>query len=419
MSTAGTSPAAAERSDAVSALSAPGGERNPASVSAWVSALAGLAALAVAIGIGRFAFTPILPMMQEDFGLSVSEAGWLASANYMGYLVGAFSAVGMRVQSTVAIRAGLLAIGLSTLAMGLEHQFIPWVVLRAMAGFASAWVLVFVSSWTLERLALLGRSNLSGTVYAGVGIGIVIAGGACLIVMHVHARSVDAWLSLGAISIVVTAAIWPFVKARPSFNPTPAPTTAPSDLWSAESCRLAVCYGAFGFGYIIPATFLAAMSKKIIPDPLLFGWAWPVFGAAAAISTIFAAQLKQFLSHRGVWIGGHLVMALGVVIPLIVPGLSGIMMAALLVGGTFMVITMAGMQEARRVAGPYARALMAAMTSAFALGQILGPVIVSLLVQSTGGFAPALILAAAMLALSAISLMRGASDPSIADQVPR
>jgi predicted MFS family arabinose efflux permease len=153
------------------------------------------------------------------------------------------------------------------------------------------------------------------------------------------------------------------------------------------------------------------MAKKIISDPQFFGWAWPVFGAAAVISTIFAAQLTQFLSHRAVWIGGHLVMALGVVIPLIVPGLSGIMMAALLVGSTFMVITMAGMQEARRVAGLHARALMAAMTSAFALGQILGPVMVSFLVQSIGGFALALILAAAMLAVSAISLMRGAFGP--------
>ncbi len=379
-------------------------EPNPASTSAWVGALVGLAALAVAIGIGRFAFTPILPMMQEDFGLSVSEAGWLASANYMGYLVGALSAIGTRARSTVAIRAGLLVIGLSTLAMSLEHPFVLWVLLRAMAGFASAWVLVFVSTWALERLALLGRSRLSGTVYAGVGTGIVIAGGACLVVMSLHARSAGAWLSLGVISIAVTAVIWPLVRASPSCNPIPVPTA--SGIWSAEYRRLVLCYGAFGFGYIIPATFLPAMAKEIIPDPQLFGWAWPVFGAAAVVSTVFAAQLNQFLSHRAVWIGGHLVMALGVVTPLIVEGLPGIMIAALLVGGTFMVITMAGMQDARRVAGPHAHALMAAMTSAFALGQIVGPVIVSLLVQSTGGFAPALVLAASMLALSAISLQR-------------
>ena len=221
--------------------------------------------------------------------------------------------------------------------------------------------------------------------------------------MALHAGSADAWLALGVLSIAVTAAIWPLVKAGPSSNAASA--IAPPDLWSADFRRLVLCYGAFGFGYIIPATFLPAMAKKIVEDPLLFGWAWPVFGAAAAVSTIFAARLKQAVSHRAVWIGGHLVMALGIVVPLVVPGLSGIMTAALLVGGTFMVVTMAGMEEARRVAGPHARALMAAMTSAFALGQILGPVIVSLLIPAAGGFAPALILAASVLVLSAFLLL--------------
>ena len=161
--------------------------------------------------------------------------------------------------------------------------------------------------------------------------------------------------------------------------------------------RLVLCYGAFGFGYIIPATFLPAMAKEIVADPRMFGWAWPVFGAAAAVSTVYAVRLSTRISHRSLWIGGHLVMALGVVVPLFLPALPGIMVAALLVGGTFMVITMAGMQEARRE-GPHARALMAAMTSAFALGQILGPLVVGL------GFAPALILAATILVLSAFLL---------------
>ena len=387
----------------------PDTEPGPVPASAWTSALAALAALAVAMGVGRFAFTPILPMMQKDFALSVSEGGWLATANYLGYLVGSLSAIGMRIRPTAAIRAGLLVIGLSTAAMGLEHHFLLWVVLRAAAGIASAWVLIFVSAWTLERLALLGRSDLGGTVYSGVGTGIFIAGGACVAVMALHAASADAWLALGVISIAVTAAIWPLVKAGPSSNAAPA--IAPPDLWSADFRRLVLCYGAFGFGYIIPATFLPAMAKKIVEDPLLFGWAWPVFGAAAAVSTIFAARLKQAVSHRAVWIGGHLVMALGIVVPLVVLGLSGIMTAALLVGSTFMVITMAGMEEARRAAGPHARALMAAMTSAFALGQILGPVIVSLLIQSTGGFAPALILAASVLVLSALSLLSEPAGP--------
>ena len=173
----------------------------------WTSAWAGLAALAVAIGIGRFAFTPILPMMQNDFGLSVAAAGWLASANYAGYLAGALTAIGARVRASFAIRAGLLVIGLSTLAMGVEQPFLSWLALRFVAGIASAWVLVFVSAWALERL--VGYPGLSGMVYAGVGTGIVIAGGVCIVAMT---SSAVAWFALGAISLGVTALIWPFVK---------------------------------------------------------------------------------------------------------------------------------------------------------------------------------------------------------------
>src|SRR5881628_3848458 len=106
--------------------------------SATAVAFAGLTALAVAVGIGRFAFTPILPLMQQDAGLSVAQGGWLASANYLGYLVGALSAMGLRVRPATATRVGLVLIGLATLGMGLEHRFAAWVALRWLAGVGSA-----------------------------------------------------------------------------------------------------------------------------------------------------------------------------------------------------------------------------------------------------------------------------------------
>ena len=89
-------------------------------------------------------------------------------------------------------------------------------------------------------------------------------------------------------------------------------------------------------------------------------------------------------------------------LPLLIPGLSGILIAAVLVGGTFMVITMAGMQEARRVAAEHARPLMAAMTSAFAFGQIAGP----LWVGYKSSVAQASLAAATVLMLSAAALFR-------------
>ena len=118
---------------------------------------AGATALAVAMGIGRFAFTPILPMMQADAGLSVADGGWLASANYLGYLLGAVSAMAAPVRPATGLRAGLLLIGLVTLGMGFEAQFAAWAALRGLAGIGSAWVLVFASAWCLERLAPVRR----------------------------------------------------------------------------------------------------------------------------------------------------------------------------------------------------------------------------------------------------------------------
>jgi predicted MFS family arabinose efflux permease len=379
--------------------------RTPPRPSAAAVALAGLVALAVAMGIGRFAFTPILPMMQEDAGVSIAMGGWLASSNYLGYLLGALSVIWRRIRATTAIRAGLVTIGLATLAMGLEHRFAGWLLLRAVAGVASAWVLIYVSAWCLERLASRPRPALNSTVFAGVGAGIVLAGALCLALMHVHAGSARAWIVLGVLSVVLSAGIWPVFGAGDDAPPTNAARPARRAIaWDREALRLVLCYGAFGFGYIIPATFLPVMAKQVIQDPAVFGWSWPVFGAAAMGSTLATGMLRSVVSNRRLWIASHLLMAFGVALPVVWSGIAAIMIAALFVGGTFMVITMVGMQEARDVAGTHATGLMAALTSAFALGQIVGPVIVSYVVAASGSFSVALMIASAVLVVSAYEL---------------
>ncbi len=379
--------------------------RTPPRRSAAAVALAGLVALAVAMGIGRFAFTPILPMMQEDAGVSIAMGGWLASSNYLGYLLGALSVMWRRLRAPTAIRAGLVTIGLATLAMGLEHRFTGWLLLRAVAGVASAWVLIYVSAWCLERLASLRRPALNSTVFAGVGAGIALAGALCLELMHVHAGSARAWIVLGVLSVVLSAGIWPVFGAGDDAPPTNDGRLARRAIaWDREAARLVLCYGAFGFGYIIPATFLPVMAKQVIQDPAVFGWSWPVFGAAAMGSTLATTMLRSVVSNRRLWIASHLLMAFGVALPVVWSGIAAIMIAALFVGGTFMVITMVGMREARDVAGTHATGLMAALTSAFALGQIVGPVIVSYVVAASGSFSVALMIASAVLVVSAYEL---------------
>ena len=362
-------------------------------------------ALAVAMGIGRFAFTPILPMMQEDAGVSIAMGGWLASANYVGYLAGALSVIWWRLDATTGIRTGLATIGLATLAMGLEHRLAAWIGLRAVAGVASAWVLIYVSAWCLDRLSSLGRPALGNTVFAGVGTGIALAGALCLALMHIGAGSARAWIVLGLLSLALSACVWLVFGARAgSPGATAERASARGMDWDRESLRLVLCYGAFGFGYIIPATFLPAMAKQVIRDPLVFGWSWPLFGAAAMGSTLATAMLRSLVSNRCLWVASHLVMAFGIALPIVWSGIVPIMLAALLVGGTFMVATMTGLQEAREIGGVRATGLMAALTSAFALGQIAGPVSVSLVVGAGGNFAAALTIACAALIVSAYAL---------------
>ena len=330
-------------------------------------ALAGLAALALAQGIGRFAFTPLLPMMQEDAGISLAQGGALAAANYFGYLLGAMWAMRPAPASFV-IRLSLLVVAAATLAMGFSEGMTVWAVLRFVAGVASAWALVYVSSWCVARLP----ANRMGVVFAGVGGGVALAGLLCLALTQAGATSAQAWIVLGVVAIVIAASVWPVFTGQGAKRHNPAPL-----VWTPAAVRLVLCYTAYGFAYIVPATFVPAMAKSIVADPLVFGWAWPLFGATAAASTVLIAPWQVRLGARRVWMISAFAMAVGVAAPLFVPGLTGIGVTAVLVGATFVTITMAGLQVAREVAGPGAAPLLAAMTAGFGLGQVAGPLVVA------------------------------------------
>ena len=144
----------------LSATTMPGDAR-AATPGRWAIAIAGAVSLAVAMGIGRFAFTPLLPMMLHDGVIDLHGASWLASANYLGYLAGALLCtfqpwIWARVRGLPAIhatrlvRGGLVATGLLTLGMALPLPW-TWGLLRFAAGVASAVVFVYVSGCASAR----------------------------------------------------------------------------------------------------------------------------------------------------------------------------------------------------------------------------------------------------------------------------
>jgi MFS family permease len=374
--------------------------------------VAALAALAVAMGIGRFAFTPLFPLMVRD-GLLDSHAGaMLAAANYLGYLVGALSAGRVRVRPALLLAFGLAGTVLITAAVGWTASGFWWAVLRFLAGVMSAWTLVATSAWGLGWLGALGRPDLAGIQFSGVGIGIAAAGLFCLL-LGSALPSPQLWIGLAALGAL--AAIPPLVLSRslpapastPAHAPAPAsaPSSAPGGTAPAATFGLVVCYTLFGFGYILPATYLPVLARQLVDDPAVFGLAWPVFGAAAAISTVLVSWRLNKANRLGVWAGAHGLMAIGVLLPAVWTSLVSVTLAALLVGGTFMVITMVGMQEGRARAGGQATRVLGRMTAGFALGQLAGPLVSAGIARLAATEAGALRLA---LALSALGLLGSA-----------
>lgn len=365
---------------------------------------AGLIGLAAAMGIGRFSFTPLLPLMQQDAGLSLAQGGWLASANYLGYLIGAVICINAAPTPARAIRWGLAAIGLSTLAMGLTHGFTLWALLRFVAGGASAFVLVGISAWALPLLARLNRPDRAGGVFAGVGVGICLAGLVGLFAGVQALGSTLTWIVLGVLAGLAVLVVWPAVaSSAPPVAAASGATAARAPL-GRQAWIVALCYGAFGYGYIIPATFLPAQAREYIGNPAVFGWVWPLFGTAAALSTVFASRLTKRYSQRSIWAASQWVMAVGVIAPVFAVNGLTLVIAALGVGGTFMVATMAGTQEARRLGGAQGARLIALNTAAFAAGQIAGPLTVSLFPAGSHALFWPSVLAALALATSSIVL---------------
>jgi MFS family permease len=376
--------------------------------------LAGLIALAIAMGIGRFAFTPMLPLMIRAGSADVAAGGWLAAANYAGYLLGALTTARLPLAPQ---RVGLLALALivaSTAAMGWTASLPAWLVLRFVAGVASAWALVSTSVWCLAWLSRFERPAGPGLLYAGVGTGIALAGLYCWRAGAADVAPDALWLQLGALALaglVAVALLMP--RLTPGTHDAAPPALAATGPAAAGGVPwgLVICYGMLGFGYILPATFLPVLARAVVDDPAVFGAAWPVFGAAAAASTLFASLALSKMARRHVLAGSHALMALGCLLPVLHLSALTVLLAALLVGGTFMVATMAGMQEARaRSLGDPTRAL-GRMTAAFAIGQMAGPMLSSLLSGGTQGFAGlfvALAIGALALAGSAWWLARAA-----------
>lgn len=364
---------------------------------------AGAAALALAVGIGRFAYTPVLPAMQAATGFSTTIAGWIAGWNYLGYLLGALVAARLATHGRrSAIMLGSVAASiLTTAAMGATTSVALWCALRLVSGLASAGVLVISSSIVLEALAKAARPHLMGVHFSGVGTGIAISG----LVVALGVGALDwrgLWFVLAGVSVALALMVLPL--GRSHRVPPRGSVSTPSEHFSAA--LLVASYFLEGLGYVVTGTFLVAIAKQM---PSIGGAAeslWIVVGLAGAPSTLLWSRLAARWGAPAALIAAHLVQAAGIVLPVLSGSLWVALVAAVFFGGTFMGITAIIVAFGGRVSRRPAR-MIGLLTAAFGLGQMIGPVIAGWLAERQGGFDGSLLLAAGAVVLGALLLALG------------
>ena len=368
-------------------------------------AFGGLAALAVALGVGRFVYTPILPFMVEGLDLTPAESGLIASSNLLGHLVGALAAVwvGMPGGRWLWLLGALALSAATTAAMGLTADVLAFLALRFAGGLAGALAIVLATGLVLERLTAAGRTELSWMPFAGVGAGIALSAVLVSAMAGFGAAWESLWLASGALALVGLVACALLVSETPGVvgASRPVGTGTVGRGFSA----LVIAYGLFGFGYVITATFISQMVRTAPEVANLEGVVWLVVGLAAVSSVALWVWLDRRLGNCTALALACLVEGVGVAVSVFESSTAAVLVAAAVLGGTFMGITALGLIIAQRMNTGDPTRVVALMTASFGVGQMIGPTFAGYAYRIGDSFqVPTLAAAAALLIAGALTV---------------
>jgi predicted MFS family arabinose efflux permease len=368
---------------------------------------AGILSLILMVGIARFSYTPLLPIMQQQAGLGISDGGWLATINFTGYMCGAFTAslISDLVVKDRLYRMGLVVAVLSTAGMGLTNNFWIWSALRFFAGLSSAAGMLIGSGLILNWLIRHNYHSELGIHFSGVGLGIVL----CAIAVELMSPYFDwsqQWLLLTLIGSLILIPAWAWLPPPNTSKLTNNGSTMVDAPPSRAFLRLLmVSYFCAGVGYVVTTTFIVAIIDQ---SPGLEGkgtWTFLVIGLAAAPTAILWDLLARKFGNLNALLCASVLQVIGILLPVIGSSLILTMVGAILFGGTFvgmvsLVLTMAGRYYPTRPAK-----MMGKMTLSYGAAQIVAPAIIGLLAERNGNYNDGLYLAAAMMVLGSVLLL--------------
>ncbi len=369
--------------------------------------------MSLAMGISRFGFTPIIPLMQRDIGISEWDIAVMASANYLGYLIGAYISrkqwIRMHLRAWLGI--GLVTSIILLIAVPFTLNDSLWTLLRLVSGILSAILFVVASSVTLGQ----GQSDWAGYLYSGVGIGIAFTG-IFVPMFDIIGGWKATWLGLAVGGSMFGTIAW-FTLSKVSYSEAGESGQIQPQNGFVRDYKwyvLLVSYGLEGIGYIITATFIVQMIGAMPELRHIATKSWVLIGLAAAPSTYLWAQIAKKASIKVSLMLAFGLQALGIFLPVIIENQVSILVGGSLFGGTFMGITSLTISLAYQMKPEAQMQAIGELTTVYALGQIIGPIVAAYLQKNFNILAPSLfavvILIFALLVLMTLKINRKGDD---------
>ena len=363
--------------------------------------IAGLFSLILTMGIARFSYTPLLPVMMNETFLNAASGGWLATINYMGYMTGALIAASisdLKLKDTL-YRAGLLLAIFTTVGMAFAENYILWSVMRFLAGLGSAAGLLIGSGLILNWMIRHGHRAELGIHFGGAGLGIAVSAAIAMLLAGKFDWA-QQWEFFAVVGILLAIPAWLWLPKPDTSHMTQSGQklidSPPERSWML---LLYAAYFCAGVGYVISATFLVAIVDH---QPSLQGngsLVWLLTGLAAAPACLMWDRIARKIGELQALFIAYGINIVGIIIPAFDSSLTGVILSGLLFGATFigivsLMLTMVGKFFPTKPAKP-----MAKLTLSYGIAQIVAPALSGMMAEASGNYNTPLILAAIIMTI--------------------
>lgn len=370
---------------------------------------AGIISLILMLGIARFSYTPMLPLMQAQAGLGISEGGWLAAINYIGYLSGAIIAASisdLHLKDKL-YRAGLVIAVVTTWMMGMTDNFWLWSASRLLAGLSSAAGLLIGSGLIMNWLIRHDFRSELGIHFGGLGLGIAF----CAIIVELtltHLTWSEQWYLMTIIGLFLMIPAWGWLPKPDASGMTQSGNAMQDNPPGKRFLQIfMIVYFCAGVGYVVSATFIVDIVNELPGMEGKGAWTFMVIGLAAAPACILWDLIARKVGDINALIMAFILKIFAVLIPALSSNLFLVMLSAALFGATFLGIVSLVLSMAGRYYPTKPAKMMGKMTISYGVAQIIAPAITGIIAEySDGSYSNGLYLATGMLIIGSALMFR-------------